>query len=117
MNRKNKVLDVFLVITTFIMIFTIYLYFYKREHPIKSYLYPEDLKIIYEKEKFPNNYRIYFSISEREKNKIWENFYNFLQLEKEEKSLLLKNYIEFLKYNKEKKETLRKIYNEIFENM
>ncbi|MCM8804151.1 MAG: hypothetical protein NC833_02720 [Candidatus Omnitrophica bacterium] len=117
MNEKNKILNIFLVITTLIMIFSFYSYFYKKEHPVKNYLYPENLKIIYEKEKFSDNYKIYFAIPEKEKNKIWENFYNFLQLEKEEKSLLLQNYIEFLNYDKEKRENLRKIYNEIFGDM
>ncbi|HOK56930.1 MAG TPA: hypothetical protein PKV21_02825 [bacterium] len=117
MNKRDRILNVFLVITTFLFIFTAYSYFYKKEHPIKSYLYPEELKTIYEMENFLHNYKIYFSISEKEKNKIWENFYNFLQLDEEEKSSLLQSYVEFLKYDKEKRETLRKIYNEIFENM
>jgi len=117
MIEKNRKLNVLLVITTIIMIMTSFSCFYNKEHPIKNYLYSDDLKVIYKKERLPHNLKTYLSIPAKEKNKIWENFFNFLQLKEEEKTVLLQNYLEFLKYDKDTKERLRKTYDEIFENM
>ncbi len=115
--NKNRILNIMLVISGVICILISYFSFCKKEHPIKDYLDPEDLRLIYKKEHFGRNFKIYFSIPKEEKLKIWKSFYDFLTLKDEEKITYLQNYIDFLKYDREKRERLKKIYEEFLEDM